>query len=133
MYAVAHNAVGSSTASTMAVVRTLGGVPQPPPSVQFFTPNSSSVTVYPRAWVARGCPITHMVLEYRQKEDEHWVQGENLRAILVLFSLHINQIKNPLCTNPSFLSLIIVLIYCVYVIHHIVIIIYLSTHMPFSI
>ncbi|XP_042868394.1 Down syndrome cell adhesion molecule-like protein Dscam2 [Penaeus japonicus] len=74
VYAVAHNAVGSSTASTMAVVRTLGGVPQPPPSVQFFTPNSSSVTVYPRAWVARGCPITHMVLEYRQKEDEHWVQ-----------------------------------------------------------
>nr|XP_027208170.1 Down syndrome cell adhesion molecule-like protein Dscam2 [Penaeus vannamei] len=58
----------------MAVVRTMGGVPQPPPSVQFFTPNSSSVTVYPRAWVARGCPITHMVLEYRQKDDEHWVQ-----------------------------------------------------------
>ncbi|ROT81983.1 putative Down syndrome cell adhesion molecule-like protein Dscam2 isoform X3 [Penaeus vannamei] len=74
VYAVAHNAVGSSTASTMAVVRTMGGVPQPPPSVQFFTPNSSSVTVYPRAWVARGCPITHMVLEYRQKDDEHWVQ-----------------------------------------------------------
>ncbi|XP_050715582.1 cell adhesion molecule Dscam2-like isoform X3 [Eriocheir sinensis] len=75
VYVVAHNTVGSSPASTTAVVRTLGGAPQPPPSLQFLTPNSSSVTVFPRAWVARGCPITHMVLEYRQDEDPHWVQA----------------------------------------------------------
>ena len=25
--------------------------------------------------MARGCPITHMVLEYRQDDDPHWVQG----------------------------------------------------------
>ncbi|KAK8738300.1 hypothetical protein OTU49_004148, partial [Cherax quadricarinatus] len=74
VYVVAHNSVGSSPASTTAVVRTLGGAPQPPPSLQFLTPNSSSVTVFPRAWVARGCPITHMVLEYRQRDDPHWVQ-----------------------------------------------------------
>nr|XP_045594049.1 Down syndrome cell adhesion molecule-like protein Dscam2 isoform X1 [Procambarus clarkii] len=74
VYVVAHNSVGSSPASTTAVVRTLGGAPQPPPSLQFLTANSSSVTVFPRAWVARGCPITHMVLEYRQRDDPHWVQ-----------------------------------------------------------
>ncbi|XP_071519102.1 LOW QUALITY PROTEIN: cell adhesion molecule Dscam2-like [Panulirus ornatus] len=74
VYVVAHNSVGSSPASTTAVVRTLGGAPQPPPSLQFLTPNSSSVTVFPRAWVARGCPITHMVLEYRQRDEPHWVQ-----------------------------------------------------------
>ncbi|KAK4309496.1 hypothetical protein Pmani_018882 [Petrolisthes manimaculis] len=74
VYVVAHNSVGSSPASTTAVVRTLGGAPQAPPPLQFLTLNSSSVTVFPRAWVARSCPITHMVLEYRRHDDPQWVQ-----------------------------------------------------------
>ncbi|XP_066979346.1 cell adhesion molecule Dscam2-like isoform X3 [Macrobrachium rosenbergii] len=74
VYVVAHNVVGSSPASTTAVVRTVGGPPQPPQLSHFLTPNSSSVTVFPKAWMAQGCPITHMVLEYRQLHHQHWIQ-----------------------------------------------------------
>ncbi|XP_068242209.1 cell adhesion molecule Dscam2-like [Palaemon carinicauda] len=74
VYVVAHNVVGSSSASTTAVVRTVGGPPQPPQPSHFLTPNSSSVTVFPKAWMAQGCPITHMVLEYRQPHHPHWIQ-----------------------------------------------------------
>ncbi|KAK7068344.1 hypothetical protein SK128_025459 [Halocaridina rubra] len=74
IYVVSHNEVGGSPASSTAVVRTLGGPPQPPQAEHFFALNATTVAIFPKAWIAQGCPITHMVLEYRQHKGQHWVQ-----------------------------------------------------------
>ncbi|XP_066979098.1 LOW QUALITY PROTEIN: cell adhesion molecule Dscam2-like [Macrobrachium rosenbergii] len=73
IYVVSHNAVGVSPSSSTAVVRTLGGLPAPQPQ-QFFSVNSSSIAIFPKAWRSHGCPISHLVLEYRQYSDKHWIQ-----------------------------------------------------------
>ncbi|XP_068242659.1 cell adhesion molecule Dscam2-like [Palaemon carinicauda] len=74
LYIVSHNTVGGSPSSTTAVVRTLGGPPQPPQPQHFFSFNSSSMAIFPKAWRAQGCPISHLVLEYHQQNDLHWIQ-----------------------------------------------------------
>ncbi|XP_068243139.1 cell adhesion molecule Dscam2-like isoform X2 [Palaemon carinicauda] len=74
IYVASHNAVGGSPSSSTAVVRTLGGPPQPPKPQQFLSANSSSVAIFPKAWRSHGCPISHLVLEYHHQNDQHWIQ-----------------------------------------------------------
>ncbi|XP_050090135.1 Down syndrome cell adhesion molecule-like protein Dscam2 isoform X2 [Anopheles aquasalis] len=75
VYLVAHNKIGSSSASTTLNVKTQGQPPGIPPDSVLIAPNSTSVVLRLNGWPDNGCPIIYFVLQYRSVSvglDEDW-------------------------------------------------------------
>ncbi|XP_035789912.1 Down syndrome cell adhesion molecule-like protein Dscam2 isoform X5 [Anopheles albimanus] len=75
VYLVAHNKIGSSSASTTLNVKTQGQPPGIPPDSVLIAPNSTSVVLRLNGWPDNGCPIIYFVLQYRSVSiglDDDW-------------------------------------------------------------
>ncbi|KFB50862.1 AGAP004902-PA-like protein [Anopheles sinensis] len=75
VYLVAHNKIGSSSASTTLNVKTQGQPPGIPPDSVLIAPNSTSVVLRLNGWPDNGCPIMYFVLQYRSVSgglDDEW-------------------------------------------------------------
>uniref|UniRef100_A0A182N230 Down syndrome cell adhesion molecule n=1 Tax=Anopheles dirus TaxID=7168 RepID=A0A182N230_9DIPT len=75
VYLVAHNKIGSSSASTTLNVKTQGQPPGVPPDSVLIAPNSTSVVLRLNGWPDNGCPIMYFVLQYRSVStglDDEW-------------------------------------------------------------
>ncbi|XP_052861471.1 cell adhesion molecule Dscam2 isoform X1 [Anopheles cruzii] len=75
VYLIAHNKIGSSSASTTLNVKTQGQSPGVPPDSVLIAPNSSSVVLRLNGWPDNGCPIIYFVLQYRSVStglDDEW-------------------------------------------------------------
>ncbi|XP_058053672.1 cell adhesion molecule Dscam2 [Anopheles bellator] len=75
VYLIAHNKIGSSSASTTLNVKTQGQSPGVPPDSVLIAPNSTSVVLRLNGWPDNGCPIIYFVLQYRSVStglDDEW-------------------------------------------------------------
>ncbi|XP_058457684.1 cell adhesion molecule Dscam2 isoform X6 [Malaya genurostris] len=75
VYLVAHNKIGSSSASTTLNVKTQGQPPGIPIASVLIAPNSTSVVLRLNGWPDNGCPILYFVLQYRSISnnlDDEW-------------------------------------------------------------
>ncbi|XP_068223029.1 cell adhesion molecule Dscam1-like isoform X2 [Palaemon carinicauda] len=90
VYVSAYNHVGVSPASDIIPTKTLGREPVVPGLSSLLRVNVTSIALNLAAWLDGGCPITSMVIEYRERGMPSWtlvsnhVRWDNTSEFLVL-------------------------------------------------
>ncbi|KAK8374126.1 hypothetical protein O3P69_009664, partial [Scylla paramamosain] len=90
VYVTAFNHVGASQPSDAIPTKTLGREPIVPAQSSLLRVNVTSISLNLAAWLDGGCPITSMVVEYKERDMSSWtlvsnhVRWDNTSEFLVL-------------------------------------------------
>ncbi|XP_069185985.1 cell adhesion molecule Dscam1 isoform X2 [Procambarus clarkii] len=77
VYVSAHNHVGASQPSDPIPTKTLGREPIVPAQSSLLRVNVTSISLNLAAWLDGGCPITSMVVEYKERGLTSWTLVSN--------------------------------------------------------
>ncbi|KAG8201070.1 hypothetical protein JTE90_002743 [Oedothorax gibbosus] len=73
----AFNNVGHGESSEMQHVTTSGRAPVAPDKSDFLRTNSTTVQLNLKQWLDDGCPISHLVVQYKPHGQKEWVLVSN--------------------------------------------------------
>ncbi|XP_046991630.1 Down syndrome cell adhesion molecule-like protein Dscam2 isoform X2 [Schistocerca americana] len=77
LYLQTFNQLGQSSPTPTIVTRTQGSAPVAPSSADLIKVNSTSISLNLSSWSDGGCPITSLVVEYKQKKAIAWTLVSN--------------------------------------------------------
>ncbi|XP_047475797.1 Down syndrome cell adhesion molecule-like protein Dscam2 isoform X2 [Penaeus chinensis] len=77
VYVTAYNHVGASQPSDAIPTKTLGREPIVPTQSSLLRVNVTSISLNLAAWLDGGCPITSMVVEYKERGVASWTLVSN--------------------------------------------------------
>ncbi|XP_071549821.1 cell adhesion molecule Dscam1-like [Panulirus ornatus] len=77
VYVSAYNHVGASQPSDAIPTKTLGREPIVPAQSSLLRVNVTSISLNLAAWLDGGCPITSMVVEYKERRLSSWTLVSN--------------------------------------------------------
>ena len=72
VHLIVFNEIGESELSNELNFSTKGSLPIAPSRVSFIQPNITSALLYLTAWKDSECPLSHFIIQYRQKNDIQW-------------------------------------------------------------
>nr|XP_042899471.1 Down syndrome cell adhesion molecule homolog [Parasteatoda tepidariorum] len=73
----AYNSVGHGEPSEMQQVVTNGRAPVAPEKNDFLRSNTTSVQLNLKNWMDDGCPISHLVIQYKPQGQKEWILVSN--------------------------------------------------------
>ncbi|XP_049781073.1 Down syndrome cell adhesion molecule-like protein Dscam2 [Schistocerca cancellata] len=77
LYLQTFNQLGQSSPTPTIMTRTQGSAPVAPSSADLIKVNSTSISLNLTSWNDGGCPITSLVVEYKQKKAIAWTLVSN--------------------------------------------------------
>ncbi|XP_018916617.2 cell adhesion molecule Dscam2 isoform X1 [Bemisia tabaci] len=70
---LAYNNIGQGKPCPVLTAKTDGWKPVKPSHVEFIDANTTSVTLYLKAWNPNGCPIVNFKIEYKEPVHSDWM------------------------------------------------------------